>query len=267
MILSKFHTQNNKIFEKNVRLGTIIVIIQCFFAANMIVFQKNLLLKYDPAVTTLIYYSIGTFFTIIICAIYSSHFVMNDFIFYGHNLSWIAVGYASIFATLFAYNATSWSNKRLKPSVTTVYNTLQPFGTVLLSFLFLSTIPSGAELIGGFVIALGLVVTVHDRCDDDDQERRLDSEEAYQDYMPVFTTAILSPEESSGNSLITTDIEYSQLKEENNTPTLTEKDEENERWDEIGGEEGIQNRWKKPTTPTATPVDTPGGGKCLSPWP
>ena len=130
----------------------------------MIVHQKRLLTKYDPAVTTFVYYSIATLFTMTLCTIVSHHFTAEDFIFDGDALPWIAVAYASVFATLFAYNATSWANKRLSPSMTTAYNTLQPFDTVLLSFVILSIVPSPSEMAGGLIIAAGLAVTVYGRC-------------------------------------------------------------------------------------------------------
>ena len=130
----------------------------------MIVHQKRLLVKYDPAVTTFVYYSIATLFTMTLCMVVSYQFRAAEFIFNGDALPWIAVAYASVFATLFAYNATSWANKRLSPSMTTAYNTLQPFDTVLLSFILLAIIPSPSEMVGGLIIAAGLVVTVYGRC-------------------------------------------------------------------------------------------------------
>ena len=154
----------------------------------MIVFQKKLLTKYDSAVTTLVFYSIGTLFTFFICAVYSTHFTINDLIFYGDHFTWIAVAYASIFATLFAYNATSYANKKLSPSITTVYNTLQPIGTVFLSFIILSTTPMLCELVGALIIAIGLIITVYERCTEEQNQ-------FYSDYTPIFTTAVVSTEE------------------------------------------------------------------------
>ena len=149
--------------QNNGHVGTMIVLTQCFAAANMVVFQKQLLLKYDPAVTTLVFYSIGTAFTILVFSVLSSQFSTEDLVFNGDTLPWIAVAYASVFATLFAYNALSWANKRLSPSVTTVYNTIQPFGTVVLSYIILAVTPTISELLGGFIIAVGLIITVNGR--------------------------------------------------------------------------------------------------------
>jgi drug/metabolite transporter (DMT)-like permease len=149
--------------EKNSRLGTWIVLLQCLAAANMIVFQKKLLVKYDPAFTTFVYYTIGTLMTVAVCTAQIPQFTSQDFAFNGNKLAWIAVAYAAVFATLFAYNASTWSGKRLPPSVTTVYSTLQPVGTAILSYLVLSVTPTVGEGVGGVVIAAGLVITVYSR--------------------------------------------------------------------------------------------------------
>ena len=149
--------------EKNARLGTWIVLLQCLAAANMIVFQKKLLVKYDPAFTTFVYYTIGTIMTIALCVTQIPQFSSQDFAFNGNKLAWIAVAYAAVFATLFAYNASTWSGKRLPPSVTTVYSTLQPLGTAILSYLILSVPPTIGEGVGGVVIAAGLVITIYSR--------------------------------------------------------------------------------------------------------
>lgn len=48
-------------------------------------------------------------------------------------------------------------------SVTTVYCTLQPVGTVILSLIIFSQLVTLPEGVGGVVVALGLVVTVYGR--------------------------------------------------------------------------------------------------------
>lgn len=129
----------------------------------MIVFQKKLLVKYDPAFTTFVYYTIGTILTGAVCITQIPQFSSQDLNFDGNKLAWFAVAYAAVFATLFAYNASTWANKRLPPSVTTVYSTLQPVGTAILSYLILSVTPTIGEGVGGVVIAVGLVITVYSR--------------------------------------------------------------------------------------------------------
>lgn len=46
--------------SSNILLGTILVCIQVTAMASLIVFQKPILPKYDPAVLTFVYYSIGS---------------------------------------------------------------------------------------------------------------------------------------------------------------------------------------------------------------
>jgi hypothetical protein len=151
-------------------LGTAIVAVQVFAMANIVVFQKTLVMKFDPSLVTFIYYSIGTAITVLVCLLRYSHFTAKALIFEGHALPWLGLIYAAIFATIFAYNAYAWAGRALLPSITTVYCTLQPVGTAMLSFLLLGLTPEVAELTGGAVVVLGLLVTVYGNYRD---ERRL----------------------------------------------------------------------------------------------
>lgn len=92
-----------------------------------------------------------------------TRFVGSDFYFNGKLLPWLALTYATLFATLYAYNAYSWAGKRVSPAITTVYNTLQPVGTCLLSFIILGTVVNLAEILGGLLVMIGLIVTVYGR--------------------------------------------------------------------------------------------------------
>ena len=68
--------------------------------------------------------------------------------------------YASIFATAFAYNTYSFVSKTLSPSVVTIYSTLQPVGTAVLSVVLFGKVIGLSEAVGGIIVALGLAVTV-----------------------------------------------------------------------------------------------------------
>ena len=94
---------------------------------------------------------------------WATRFVASDFYFDGEVLPWLALTYATLFATLYAYNAYSWAGKRVSPAITTVYNTLQPVGTSLLSFIIMGTVVNIAEVLGGILVMGGLIVTVYGR--------------------------------------------------------------------------------------------------------
>jgi hypothetical protein len=64
---------------------------------------------------------------------------------------------------VYAYNAFSWAGKRVSPAITTVYNTLQPVGTSVLSVIFLGTVITVPEIVGGVLVMSGLVITVYGR--------------------------------------------------------------------------------------------------------
>jgi drug/metabolite transporter (DMT)-like permease len=92
-----------------------------------------------------------------------TRFVVSDIYFNGILLPWLGLGYATIFSTFYAYNAYSWAGKRVSPAITTVYNTLQPVGTSVLSVIFLHHTVTLPEIIGGLLVMLGLLITVYGR--------------------------------------------------------------------------------------------------------
>eukprot|EP00602_Paraphysomonas_sp_CaronLab_P000205 CAMPEP_0185031090 /NCGR_PEP_ID=MMETSP1103-20130426/18360_1 /TAXON_ID=36769 /ORGANISM="Paraphysomonas bandaiensis, Strain Caron Lab Isolate" /LENGTH=330 /DNA_ID=CAMNT_0027566477 /DNA_START=260 /DNA_END=1252 /DNA_ORIENTATION=- len=158
--------------SSNVVLGTVLVCIQVTGMASLIVFQKPLLNRYDPTVLTFVYYSIGSVITVVMAICWTTRFTSSDFYFNGHLTPWIALAYATTFATFYAYNAYSWAGKRVSPAVTTVYNTVQPVGTSVLSFLFMGTVVTLPEILGGLLVMIGLVITVYGR------QKELDDESA-----------------------------------------------------------------------------------------
>lgn len=149
--------------DKNPTLGLILVIVQVTCMASLIVFQKPLLSKYEPVFLTFAFYSIGTLFTCIMMLIWIPWLTSEEMYFNNQTSPWLTLIYAVIFPTFFAYNAYSWAGKRLIPSVTTVYCTLQPVGTGILSYFVLGQMITGGNIVGGVVVILGLFVTVYGR--------------------------------------------------------------------------------------------------------
>ncbi|KAJ1408274.1 hypothetical protein B484DRAFT_301560, partial [Ochromonadaceae sp. CCMP2298] len=146
--------------DKNLLLGTIIVSIQVTGMACLVVFVKPVLNKYPPAVVTVCYYGIGSVYTLLLCCGWAYSLVPMDFAFDGHLLPWLALAYASTFATFYPYNVYSWAGKQLSPGITTVYSTFQPVGTILLSLLIMGSVVTPAEGVGAMLVMLGLLVTV-----------------------------------------------------------------------------------------------------------
>ena len=88
-------------------------------------------------------------------------FVPADLVFHSKLMPWLALAYATVFATFYAYNAYSWAVGRTNPTTVTIYITLQPLFTAILSVIFLSDDVTAAEGVGGLLIAIGLVVTAY----------------------------------------------------------------------------------------------------------
>jgi uncharacterized membrane protein len=135
----------------------------------LIVFQKKLLERYDSDVVTLVYISLTTVYVAVICLIFLNSLSSSDFTFHNERLTWLYLAYSIIFVTFFASNVTSWSGKRLVPSVSSVYITLQPVGTLLLSWILLDYAPTSDEVLGGIVVCTGLIITLYGRCEEEGQ--------------------------------------------------------------------------------------------------
>ena len=123
----------------------------------------------------------GVAITVLLSGAWFTRFDKGDFAFHGDLFPWIALVYACVFATVYAYNCYSWAGKRVSPAITTVYNTLQPVGTCILSVVFIGTMVTLPEVVGGILVMSGLVITVYgrhlesldtggDSCDDETDE-------------------------------------------------------------------------------------------------
>jgi drug/metabolite transporter (DMT)-like permease len=146
--------------SSDVLLGSLLVVVQCMAMACLTVFQRPMVLKYPPACVTFAYYAVGSLITVLVCIGWLSRFSTADLYFDGNAFAWIALAYATVFATLFAYNAISWAVVRLPPGVVTAYSTLQPVGTAVLSVIVWGRVVTLPEVVGGALVALGLLATV-----------------------------------------------------------------------------------------------------------
>ena len=144
-------------------LGVALVLCAQVFFGCLIVFQKPLLMKYDPSVVTFVYYSIGSLITFLVCICSASRYQTSDLYLGGSLICFGAVLYAAVFATLFTYNGYSWVNRVLVSSVVTIYSTLQSLFTAILEFIFYGEIISLPQVMGGLLVAIGCVLTVKGR--------------------------------------------------------------------------------------------------------
>ncbi|EWM25961.1 nodulin 21 -like transporter family protein [Nannochloropsis gaditana] len=134
--------------------GNVIVLLQCLSMASLLVFQKTALTHYHPTVVTAWYYSIGSVLTLIICvsqSLPSSAYALST-----SPAPWLALAYAALLGTAFNYNAYSWAGTVVAPGIISIYSTLQPVGTALLSVLFLHATITGGEMGGGGIGHSGL---------------------------------------------------------------------------------------------------------------
>ena len=115
--------------------------------------------------------------TVLLSGAWFTRFDRGDFSFHGDVFPWLALAYACIFATVYAYNGYSWAGKRVSPAITTIYNTLQPVGTSVLSLIFMGTVITLPEIVGGLLVMIGLIVTVYGRQLEAVQSKNRDKED------------------------------------------------------------------------------------------
>ncbi|CAM9325411.1 unnamed protein product [Scytosiphon promiscuus] len=140
-------------------LGSLILLWQCGSMATLMVLQKPMLAVYPPATLTAWYYAVGSALTLLVCAFFGVR--PADFLLTSQWEPWIALLYAVVVGTVYTYNAYSWVLNIVSTTTATTYLTLQPVTTVILSVAFLHTVASRHELLGGAVIAVGLLVTIY----------------------------------------------------------------------------------------------------------
>jgi drug/metabolite transporter (DMT)-like permease len=145
--------------EANVPVGVFFATAQVLAMGSLLVVVKPLLNKYEPAVVSGMYFivSCAAIVFMVICRI--DTIPLYNFAFNGQALSWVALLYVATFATLYSFSAINWGGKFLPPTVTTVFFTFQPVGTIILSATLLGVGVTIPEVVGGMLIVAGLVVT------------------------------------------------------------------------------------------------------------
>lgn len=142
----------------NVVLGNIILVIQCFSMAALLVTQKRVLERYPPTTTTAGYYTVATVMTLITTLAWvqdPSAYVIRT------SMEWVAVIFGALVGVTYIYCALAWCTQRTSPATTAVSMTMQPPLNALLSVLFMGrTMFSLGEVLGGLLIMGGLVITV-----------------------------------------------------------------------------------------------------------
>lgn len=150
---------NNSADESNVPLGVFLATSQVFSMGFLLVAVKPLLNKYDPAVVSATYFLVTTLAIMIVVICRVDIIPPKDYAFGGKLLPWLAISYVAVFATMYSFSAINWGGKYLPPTVTTVFFTFQPVGTIILSATLLGAVMTLPEILGGLLIIAGLLVT------------------------------------------------------------------------------------------------------------
>lgn len=159
--------------NKNTVIGIIITLTSQVMFGSLIVFQRKLLVKYDPQVLTFVYYSIGSVITLFMCLCAAFRLKTGDLYLHNSLSSWLALGYAAIFATFLVYNLYSWVNRVLVSSVVTIYSTLQAVFTAIFEFMIYGEVLAVSQVFGGLLVAIGCALTVKGRLEETKEDDRI----------------------------------------------------------------------------------------------
>jgi len=145
--------------SQDVILGNVVLVVQCFGMAALLVFQKAM--KYPAPLVSLYFYSTGTLMTVLV----SIYYVFTDITVWEISGSsfWVALGYTAVFSTAYNMVVMAYTVKILNSTLTSLYSALQPVGTVVLSVIFLGSSVTVLEVVAGVLVIAGLLVTTQAR--------------------------------------------------------------------------------------------------------
>jgi drug/metabolite transporter (DMT)-like permease len=146
-------------------VGNILLVLQSFAMAGLLVGQKFVPQKYSPLKTTALYYTFGTFLSIpisIICIISTNSYASFS------EINWIillTVLFGGLFVITFNYIGLTWASKISSPAIPASSMMLQPPLTYVVSSYVIQTSTSSnnvaiIQLIGCIVIVFGLILGI-----------------------------------------------------------------------------------------------------------
>ena len=184
--------------EENVPLGVFLAIAQVTAMGSLQVVVKPLLNKYDSAVVSGMYFIVSCMAITVLVFCRIDIIPPMDFVFDNQALAWLALLYVAIFATMYSFSAINWGGKHLPPTVTAVFFTFQPVGTIILSAMLLGAVVTIPEVLGGLLIIAGLIVTSVAQYKSPRQQALSDSDEFGEDY--IVESPVHSSDSSSHHS-------------------------------------------------------------------
>jgi len=138
-------------------IGNLLLVAQTISMSALIVFQRPMLEIYPHSSVVAWGYTGAT----ILCGVSALSVYWQDadnWLLIGEEEP-IALGYAAVVATLITYMLMGWANKQTHSSIVSVFMTLQPVFTSLLSYLVLTQGIRLPEILGGVVVMIGLFLT------------------------------------------------------------------------------------------------------------
>jgi len=138
-------------------VGNLLLVAQTISISALIVFQRPMLERYPPSSVVAWGYTGAT----ILCLVSALSVYWKDidkWLLKGEEEP-IALSYAAVVATLMTYMLMAWANKQTNSSIVSVFMTLQPVFTSVISYFALEESLTLPEILGGLVVMIGLFLT------------------------------------------------------------------------------------------------------------
>lgn len=165
----RYQAGGNGVSEGMMRqaIGWVVLLLNLVSISGAAVLQKPLLNKYPPMFLCCASYLVSSFFLFVV-SIVKVGFDADAWILRGDPFLLGVLVYMCVLTTAFNYAVLAWGNKQTSPTVVTTYATLVPVATAILAWLVLGQFLTLGQAVGGFIIAVGLILNVRSQIPDAD---------------------------------------------------------------------------------------------------
>ena len=171
---SAHHSEHSAMDGSDFETGTILIILQCVFYAIHLVFQQPLLQYLPPVqVTGTMYFIAGV---ICFCVTMLRTLLVDilpmispettlplppNWKLSDDETAWFALAFCVVFASAFTHGIYAWASKRVAPTTVSVFITVEPITTTIVSLLIARTgLPDATEAACAGIVAIGVILVL-----------------------------------------------------------------------------------------------------------
>ena len=171
---SAHHSEHSSMDGSDFETGTVLIILQCVFYAIHLVFQQPLLQYLPPVqVTGTMYFIAGVIcfcvtmlrtLLVEILPVISPETTLPippNWALSQDRMAWFALAFCVVFASAFTHGIYAWASKRVAPTTVSVFITVEPITTTVVSLAIAQTgLPNATEAACAGIVAIGVVLVL-----------------------------------------------------------------------------------------------------------